>query len=132
MKLTTLVKILFRAIAIIALGGFFLLMYLRSDEFPIMTYWPVALVLVGVWGPASSKESRVWGTLFSVTGAVLYLYNLDILTLQVVMLYWPTILITVGAFTLARSLIAWISWNRVIAAEIIRTRQSAQPRTLFS
>lgn len=131
MKLTTLVKILFRAIAIIALGAFFLLMYLRADEFPIMTYWPVALVLMGVWGLVSSKESRVWGTLFLVTGGALYLYNFDILTIQVFMLYWPTVLIAVGTFTLARSLITWISWNRVIAAEIIRTRQHSQQRSVF-
>jgi uncharacterized protein (DUF2126 family) len=49
----------------------------------------------------------------------------------VVMLYWPAILIAVGTFTLVRSLVAWISWNKVIAAEIIRTRQTTQQRSLF-
>lgn len=131
MKLTTLLKIIARAIAIIALGGFFLATYLRSAEFPIMTYWPVALVLAGVWGLLSSKESRVWGILFTITGVALYFYNQGILTLNVVMLYWPTILIAVGTFTLVRSLTAWFSWNKVIAAEINRTRRSTQQRTLF-
>jgi hypothetical protein len=131
-KLTTLLKIVFRAIAIIGLGGFFLATYLQSKVFPIMTYWPVALVLVGVWGLLSSKESRVWGILFTVTGLALYFYNQGILTINVVMLYWPTTLIAVGTFTLVRSLTAWISWNRVIIAEIRRTRLVTGKQTLFS
>jgi hypothetical protein len=130
-KLTTLLKIVFRAVAIIALGGFFLATYLQAKEFPIMTYWPVVLVLLGVWGLLSSKESRVWGVLFFVTGIAIYFFNQGVLTLNVVMLYWPAILIAVGTFTLVRSLVAWISWNKVIAAEIIRTRQTTQQRSLF-
>jgi hypothetical protein len=131
MKPLHLLNILTRALAVIALGGFFLATYLKSDEFPIMTYWPVALVLVGVWGLVSSRESRVWGILFSVTGAGLYFYNQDVLTVQVVMVYWPTVLIAVGTFTLVRSLFAWFSWNKVIAAEIARTELAARPVTLF-
>lgn len=131
MKPSQLLRIVARAVAVIGLGGLFLLTYFNDSLFPIMTYWPVALVLIGVWGLISSRESRVWGALFTITGMVVLLHNQGWLTMEIVLLYWPTVLIAVGTFTLVRSIMGWIKLNQVILAEVARSQEALGKRTLF-
>ena len=66
------------------------------------TYWPVILILAGVYNLYSNPAGRVGGFVVLVAGVLLLLNNLDQVQLFTRVSFWPVLIILVGLWFLFR------------------------------
>jgi hypothetical protein len=87
-------------IMLIALGVLFLLDRLFSFHFGhyLGIWWPVVLIVLGVWKMAENPHRRMTGPLVLITlGAIFLVDNLEVFWWWDMGNLWPLILIAVGA-----------------------------------
>lgn len=96
-------------IVLIAIGALFLVINLDLipgvDYESIGTFWPLILILVGVWRLATSRgRSLVAPVILIGLGALFFLINLLNINFGAIWAFWPIILIAVGILIAARAI----------------------------
>lgn len=109
---------LFFALILITLGVLFLLD--RAGQIDagdvIGTWWPVLIILLGVFQLAANPGGYLGAIILIAVGAVLLVGQLDILPFSTAELIWPVLLIGLGV---------WLLLGR--SAGIFQASQSAEP-----
>ena len=90
-------------VIVIAIGVLFILDRAGiADIGGLLTWWPMIIVLVGVWRLIANKFQSLFGPLLLIAiGAILQIWQLDAFNLDFGRFLWPIILIAVGIAILA-------------------------------
>ena len=90
-------------IVVIGIGVLFLVNSAGiADTGSLLQWWPMIIVLVGVWRLVAGKFRSLFGPLLLIAiGAILQIWNLDAFDLNLGKFFWPAILIVVGIAILA-------------------------------
>lgn len=85
-------------IILVLLGFGFLLDQFNVISFNniINTYWPVILIVIGIYGLLNRSSSKMVSSIITILGALFLIQNLNILNISVYKLFWPIVLIIVG------------------------------------
>jgi len=93
-------------IVLIIIAGFIILGNLgileRSFWELLATYWPVLLILAGVYNLVTNPAGKFGGFIVLIVGALLLVHNLESVALFQHISFWPVILILVGLWFLFR------------------------------
>jgi len=90
---------IFSGLVIIAIGVFFLLANMDRLDFGdfISTYWPMVLILIGIFHLLTSGFRNAGGALFLIAiGVFFQLNNWDVLGGRVWAYFWPLLIIAAG------------------------------------
>jgi predicted membrane protein len=96
---------LFSGLLIILVGLLFLLGVLGEDGigFTYSTYWPLFLILIGLWILITNNFRSFFGLLLAALGCIFLLINLEILGYRIWYYLWPILIILFGLWIIFRS-----------------------------
>jgi len=98
---------IFWGLIIMAVGALLLLQQMGRLDFGevVSHYWPLILILVGLWQLIANSFRNIGGPLFLIAlGVVFQLWKLDILGRNTWSYVWPLLIISVGLWTLVGAL----------------------------
>lgn len=116
-----------RALLLIAYGSIFLLTNLSGDRFPLVTWWPSLLTVLGAYFLFGTSGNKGWATVFLISGIGFQLHNLGYLTVNLMVLYWPVALIAIGTFMLVHSITTYIPVARRRREHLLAKEELMKP-----
>lgn len=95
---------LFSGLLIILVGLFFLFGVLGEEGVGeiFSTYWPLFLILIGLWTLIAHDFRNFFGLLLAAVGCIFLLINLDVLGHRIWYYLWPVLIILFGLWVIFR------------------------------